>query len=234
MADVEGDKLKLITLPLGPKHNARPTRRVNTEYANALWDRCNVDALRDVVRSINPDKFNMVSGTDTHESTVGRKRRTTQEPCELTLEQAQAAHIVSLQSDLETEKKEVKKLEKQLAQRNNKIATQSEDIAEYKRDIARLKKDLKKEQNKKPKSIPSKCTRCTTRAREETTPENNKTSKGGRVAQLTSEQQPQHAVENMVRVLVSERDKNDKLVLDLTAAMTNTLQKVVADVVQNK
>ena len=226
MAEVEGDEVKLITLPLGPKHQSRPTHRVNGEYADALWLHCSEDKLRGVVRKINPDKFNMAAGVDTtQKSTVGRKRRSTQEPCEPTPEDALNAVIVSLQSDLETEKKGVRKLEKRVQNRDAKIAEHEKTIAKQKKEIAQLKKDVKKEKNKKPKSTP--CTRCTTRAREETTPENNKTSRGG-----PSKQESQQSGEEMVRVLVGERDKNDQLVLNLTAQMTTCLKQVVSDVVQ--
>jgi uncharacterized coiled-coil protein SlyX len=229
MAEVDGDEVKLVTLPLGPKHQSRPTQRVNGEYADALWLHCTEEKLRGVVRKINPDKFNMAAGVDTtQESTVGRKRRSPPELCDPTPGDALNAAIVSLQSDLETEKKKVRKLEKRVQHRDAKIAEHENTIAKQKMDIAQLKKDVKKEKNKKPKTTP--CTRCTTRAREETTPENNKTSSGGPSKQKSG--RVGDGAAEMVRVLVGERDKNDKLVLNLTAQMTKTLTQVVSGVVQ--
>ena len=223
-----GDKLELITLPLGPKHNARSTCSVNSEYASALWLRCTEDVLRGVVRSINPDKFNMTTGIDASGSTGGRKRKSAQELCKPTPEEAL---IVSLQSDMEALRKDNKKLRKQLERRDSTIVANTSTIEEKKTEIKKLKSELKSAKNaKKPKSIPSKCTQCTKRAREEATPENNKTSRGGQVTTL--QQQSQQSDQDIERVLVSERDKNDKLVMDLTSQMTNTLQRVVADVVQ--
>ena len=234
MANVEGDEVKLITLPLGPKFQARPTRHVNGAYVDALWLQCTEDKLRGVVREINPDKFNMAAGVDTTcDRTAGRKRKSTQEPNEPTPEQALQALIVSLQSDVETEKREVKKLKKHIASRDKKITDNEKIITKQKGEISKLKKDLKKEKTQKRKSTPSKCTRCTRRAREENTPENN-ASGGGQVAQVTTTQPPQQSGAEMVQVLVNERDKNDKLVLNLTEQMMNTLKKVVADVVPNQ
>lgn len=214
--------VELVPVLLGPKHTARPTCCVNVEYANALWLRCTEDALRDVVRSINPDKFNMSAGTDAAESTEGRKRKSPPAVC---VPDPDKAQIVLLQSELETLRKEIKRLTKTLERRDTTIIEKESIVAENKKEITQLKKDLKTAQNaKKPKSAPRECTKCAMRAREETTPENRKSSK----------QQPQPQSADIVQVLVSERDKNDKLVMDLTSQMTDTLVKVVADVVKAK
>ena len=54
------------------------------------------------------------------------------------------------------------------------------------------------------------------------------------MAQVTTTQPPQQSGAEMVQVLVNERDKNDKLVLNLTEQMMDTLKKMVADVVPNQ
>ena len=224
-----GDKLELVTLPLGPKHNARSTCSVNSEYVGALWRRCTEDVIRGVVRSINPDKFNMTTGIGASESSRGRKRQSPQEPCKPTQEEAL---VVSLQSDIENLKRDKKKLLTKLTQRESTITANDITITELKAEIKELKKELKSARAKKPKSIPSKCTRCTTRAQEETTPANNKRSRGGQATTL--QQKSRQSDQDIVRVLVAERDKNDRLVLDLTSQLTSTLHKVVENVVQMK
>ena len=214
--------VELITMPLGPKHNARPTCSVNSDYADALWSCCTADALRKVVRSINPDKFQMTTGAGTSE-TAGRKRKAREvydhvPPPEQTL-------IVTLQSDVATLKKEKVKLAKKLEKRQSTIAEKDEVIAKQKEEIGRLKKDLKTAKNaKKPKSIPKKCPQCEKRARDESSPDNRRSAK----------QQSQQSGPDIVQVLVAERDKNDKLVMDLTSQLANTLKEVVKDVVQGK
>ena len=170
----------------------------------------------------------MATGIDARGSTEGRKRKPPQVQCKPTPEEVL---VVSLRSDIEILKKENKKLLKRLEKRDSTISENESAIAEKKKEIKELKNELKSAKNaKKAKSIPSKCTQCTMRAREETTPANNKTSRGGQQQQ----QSRQSTNQDIVQVLVSERDKNDKLVMDLTSQMTNTLQKVVADVVQSR
>ena len=53
-----GPTVKLQTIQVGPKHQARPTgKQVCEPYVTALFNLCNLEVLRKYIRNINPDRF---------------------------------------------------------------------------------------------------------------------------------------------------------------------------------